>query len=461
MRRLLSERRFHFFLAVFLFTAIAILLSRKHIAHATTAPFQATSPEPGPPLKKYRPTPAFVPPPIKEPFPLLATSTPPPIPKWNIPRKDVHKTYNLTIAPPLLIGFGRTWPILLQAVVSYITAGWPPSQIYVVENTGTHNANAQGKLTLQNPFFLNHTILKDVLGVNIIQTPVLLSFAQLQNFYLDLSYANKWPYFFWSHQDVLALSYEDGNEHTPPYTSPEYKSIYELCLLSVSRAQAQNPRWAMRFFAYDHLTAVNPRAWEDVGGWDTWIPYYMGDCDMHSRLAMAGWEIKDEAAGIVTDVGTVLDDLRALYRVEGVKPSFTDPNPKAPDPLPEEEMPKLARRVARGGKGIPDVQNGTEDLKRQEDPNLAYWISLRETSNSMFHFKNSNSRGRNTWQSGQHGGTHEPFHYDSDGFSAAFEIISEAGKEVFRQKWGHRDCNLIGGAGLKLGDEWKVEKDWE
>src|SRR5690606_39064414 len=90
---------------------------------------------PPPPPKKYKPEPSYVPPPVRENFPSPATSDPPPVPKWNQPRKDMWKEYHLPVAPPLLIGFTRTWPVLQQAVVSYITAGWPPEQIYVVENT--------------------------------------------------------------------------------------------------------------------------------------------------------------------------------------------------------------------------------------------------------------------------------------------------------------------------------------
>lgn len=151
------------------------------------------------PHPKYKPTPAYMPPPISDPFPALATSTPPPIPAYNVPEKDIWKTkYGLEIAPPLLIGFTRSWPMLLQTVVSYITAGWPPEQIFVVENTGMQQANTRGQLTLQHPWFLNHTALS-ILGVKIIQTPVLLTFAQLQNFYLSLSYTHNWPYYFWSH----------------------------------------------------------------------------------------------------------------------------------------------------------------------------------------------------------------------------------------------------------------------
>src|SRR5690349_20591505 len=99
------------------------------------------------------------------------------------------------------------------------------------------HAYRDGNLTLQNPFYLNHTQL-DMLGVNVIivrallfflsvlltdkyrlQTPTLLTLAQLQNFYLwyvtvntpmgSYSYlqtartalSKDWPHFFWTHQD--------------------------------------------------------------------------------------------------------------------------------------------------------------------------------------------------------------------------------------------------------------------
>jgi hypothetical protein len=116
-----------------------------------------------------------------------------------VPEKDGWKTkYGLQVAPPLLIGFTRSWPMLLQTVVSYITAGWPADQIYVIENTGMQQANKRGQLSLQHPWFLNHTALER-LGVHVVQTPVLLTFSQLQNFFLSLSYTHEWPYYFWSH----------------------------------------------------------------------------------------------------------------------------------------------------------------------------------------------------------------------------------------------------------------------
>ncbi|KAI0834009.1 hypothetical protein F5Y06DRAFT_290088 [Hypoxylon sp. FL0890] len=394
------------------------------------------------PSPRYKPAPSYTPPPIQDPFPALATANPPPIPTYNVAERDAWRRHGLEVPPPLIIGFTRSWPMLLQAVVSYITAGWPPEQIYVVENTGMQQANARGQLTLQHPWYLNHTSLKR-LGVKIVQTPVLLSFAQLQNFYLSLSYAHSWPYYFWGHMDVLALSHENGFEGlTPRAGDPGYKSLYSLCLEELNRTLSTDERWGTRFFAYDHLTLQNPRALEDIGGWNTLIPYYMTDCDTYTRFLMRNWTQKDSNCGVVTDTSVALDDLLALYRDPSVTPGFRDPNPPPP-PSEEDDKEMHARNFPRG----PD------------DP-VEYWKKLLEVADRMFHYKHGD-RGRNTWQSGQHGGQAEPFYYDSSGFSEALEVLTEAGKEVFRRKWGHGNCDLIAGGGLKFEDQWKVLKDWE
>ncbi|KAI1324406.1 hypothetical protein F5Y16DRAFT_381111 [Xylariaceae sp. FL0255] len=400
------------------------------------APEEKKAPHP-----TYKPTPTYIPPPITDPFPALQTSLPPPIPSYNVPEKDAWKKHGLEIAPPLLIGFTRSWPMLLQTVVSYITAGWPPEHIYVVENTGMHMANARGQLSLQHPWYLNHASLEK-LGVNIVQTPVLLSFSQLQNFYLDLSYVNNWPYYFWSHMDVLALGHENGLENlTPRAGEPGYKSLYTLALEAVNHTVSTDDRWGLRFFAYDHLTLQNPRALEDIGGWDSLIPYYITDCDTYSRLFMRNWTQNDMNCGVITDTSVALDNLLALYRDPTIDPKFTDPNPPPPPPPPPPED-----KVERAEEG--DMTDPVE-----------YWKKLLSVADSMFHYKHGD-RGRNTWQAGQHGGKGELFYYDNAGFTEALEVLTDAGREIFKRKWGHDNCDLIGGGGLKIEDQWQVLPDW-
>jgi hypothetical protein len=192
------------------FTCTILLLvfftaSYLHKNNAFAKPLSPFPPEASPVYqKKYKPPPPPKSYPIEDNFPLAAAAHSaadlPHIPEWNRPPSPhvVEKT-------PLFIGFTRNWRILQQVVVSYINAGWPPSDIYVIENTGVMDSNKRGLLSLQNPFFLNHTRL-NILGVNTLVTPTLLTFAQLQNYYLYNSIENKWDHYFWSHMDVRVSS---------------------------------------------------------------------------------------------------------------------------------------------------------------------------------------------------------------------------------------------------------------
>ena len=111
-------------------------------------------------------------------FPLAAKAKSPadlpPIPSWNAPPST-----HVAESTPFFIGFTRNWRLLQRTVVSYITAGWPPEHIYLIENTGVMNSNRDGLLTLQNPFYLDHHRLTKILGINVISTPTLFTFAQL------------------------------------------------------------------------------------------------------------------------------------------------------------------------------------------------------------------------------------------------------------------------------------------
>ncbi|KAI0555557.1 hypothetical protein F4679DRAFT_570076 [Xylaria curta] len=472
---------------------------------------------------KYKPTSTLAAPSVTDPFPLLAssTATPPPIPAYNVPKPGLHRDYGLSYMPPLFIGFTRQWPMLLQCVVGYLTAGWPPESIYVVENTGVQNSNADGKLTLQNPFYLNHTTLTR-LGVNILQTPVLLSFSQMQNFFISTATSRHWPYYFYSHQDILVMSFEDGADTIKRpgdrdwffYDDQEradilrpaaaghkgYRTIYENCLRELNHTLENEKRWAFRWFQYDHLTLVNRAALDAVGGWDSLMPYYGSDCDMNARLEMDGWTMRHRRVGIINDVSTVLEDLAALYRDPKVLPSFIDPNP-----IPKEELEKAEQShqdvKADEDESTQDDETASEETEPAEQSSakaakkptekptekpeenstekretgsskevtgsgvsqaMDYFRALLKVADDMGQYKyRSDNAARNSWQGSQHGGVGEPYYYNADGFGKSFWILAEAGREVFRQKWGHRDCDLVQETALKLDDQWRVEKDWE
>lgn len=354
--------------------------------------------------------------PIADNFPLAATakrgSDLPPIPSWNKPKQVPEDT-------PLFIGFTRSWPVLQQAVVSYITAGWPPEDIYVVDNTGTFNSNKHGKLTLQNPFYMDYRRLTEIFGVNVISTPTLFSFAQLQNFFLFTAMEHKWDYYFWSHMDVLAMPEEDQE----PFTTLYHRAVDTL-------RESLSPsfgKWGIRFFAYDRLALVNVKAYADVGAWDTFIPFYGTDCDMHERLAMGGWQMKDAKNGFIYDMGLTLPDLRVLYREDTANNSKLCPQDTSPEKL----------------------TYGRADCR---------YDALIRTCDDLQNQKQNREGGRNFWQAQQMGGQGEPFYRDPLGFDQAIMMSNENGQDIMGEKWGHQGCN-IRGYGLDLHHQWRVEHD--
>lgn len=364
------------------------------------------------PIYKPQPNPAPL---IVDNFPLAASaetsSDLPPIPSWNTP-PDPH----VPEKTPLFIGFTRNWRLLQQVVVSYITAGWPPEDVYVVENTGTMYSNRDHLLTLQNPFYIDYLRLTKILGVNVITTPTLLTFAQLQNFYIYTALNKEWDHYFWAHMDTVVLSDEDSNSSPP-------QSLYKRAVAILR--ETLNPSYgplATRWFAYDRLALVRTQAFVDVGGWDTLIPFYMTDCDMHERLWMRNFTIEEASAGLVYDVGSSFEDLQQLY----IRNSTSTPG--APDEVPRRDSPTYR-----------DLISTLEEMQRN---------------------KNEGKDGRNTWQSRQQGGQGEPFYRDGEGFERGVQMTMELGRKVFEEKWGRGRCD-IRDAGLVEGDAWRVVGAWE
>ncbi|APA10899.1 hypothetical protein SS1G_03423 [Sclerotinia sclerotiorum 1980 UF-70] len=282
---------------------------------------------------------------IRDNFPLAmnahSAADLPPIPPWDKPLSPHVKEKT-----PLFIAFTRNWLLLQQTVVSWITSGWPAEDIYVIENTGTMRSNELGLLSLQNPFFLNHTRLH-MLGVNVIVTPTLYTFAQLQKFFPWTAIEKDLETYFWSHMDIIPITFEEGISASDDYAG--HKTIYQHAVEVLRSAQSSDPDpnasdpskpWTMRFFAFDYLALVNRAAFEAVGGFDATIPFYHNDCDMYARLLMAGYEVNEPChlmttfgndfagtdkfgSGIIYDIAHSIDDLIVLYRKKNtVEASF-------------------------------------------------------------------------------------------------------------------------------------------
>lgn len=417
-----------FALATFLTTLALTLLLSHNLSTAVQNHFKPPEPTP---TKNLKPEPSQHPP-IKDNFPQAAHSSIPPIPSWNALPPD-FKAPNT----PLMISFTRNWPLLQQTVVSYITAGWPANQIFVVDNSGTQFSNRDGRLTLQNPFYINYKRLTALYNVTVIETPALLTFAQLQNFYLHTALEREWPYYFWGHMDVVALSDEEWKDPT----TGKFKSLYiRVCdVLADTISPSNKKKWAIRFFAYDRLALYKTAAFLEVGGWDPFISYYLSDCDMHERLMMAGYELEDARVGLIYDVSTSLDDLLVLYRRE-VTASDVAAEAKAyeNDDNKVHEPGKIwGAQLELGGPG---------------------YHRLIEKLDSMQVWKNDNGinpAGRNTWQAEQQGGKGEAFYYDPQGFQKAIDMAMEHGRATYREKWAGDGCGLRE-KGYGLADAWRV-----
>ncbi|MCJ1223868.1 hypothetical protein MMC12_000511 [Toensbergia leucococca] len=380
-------------------------------------------------------------PPIIEHFPLAANAKSPldlpPIPSWNKPPSP-----HVPEETPLFIGFTRSWPLLQQAVVSYITAGWPPEDIYVVENTGTLNSNKHGRLTLQNPFYMDYRRLTEVFGVNVITTPTLLTFSQLQNFYLSEAVNKNQSYYFWSHMDVLVQSSEEERPYKSLYLRV-VDTLRETLAPDFVNEEKFNGKWSLRFFAYDWLALVNVQTFVEIGGWDTMIPYYITDCDMHSRLNMAGYKAAIADAGLIYDLGESIPDLKVLYRRKPIL---------AEDASSADEANSTHRSA--------EVFSEAYSTGMEEDSlGSLYWKDTQVELKAMVEEKVHGKLVRNSWQTRQTGGQGEPFYRDPDGFEQALQMTIELGGQIYAEKWGHKDCELRQ-AGLGAGDEWRVEHDW-
>ncbi|KAL9613814.1 MAG: hypothetical protein Q9167_001661 [Letrouitia subvulpina] len=427
--------------------AVSLYFLRLHINHeARTIPESPKEDKPQGPI--YKDIHREVAPPLPEYFPLAAGANGPddlpPVPSWNRPPvKHVPESTRL------YLGFTRFWPLLQQVVVSYIAAGWPPEDIYVIENTGTFDANKRGLLTVQNPFYLDYHRLTRVFGVNVITTPSLQTFAQLQNLYLSKAIRDNLTHYFWSHMDIAVTSHEDRQD--------PFKSFYMRAVDVVRQTQSPDyqEKWAQHFFAYDWLTLVNVEAFAAIGGWDSMVGYYGTDCDMYSRLAMNDYKSPIADAGMIYDVTTSVSDLEIFFRRVPKNKS------KAADSTKDKEQKQRRdTSISRAGSNNSSIPPLNDDyLSGTEEDELGGrgFLELKETLNQIQEDKKSD-KYRNSWQLRQNGGEGEPYYVDPDGFEKALQMIIEVGTKVNEEKWGHKGCD-IKKAGLKEGDQWKVEHD--
>ncbi|EWC48909.1 hypothetical protein DRE_00214 [Drechslerella stenobrocha 248] len=353
--------------------------------------------------------------------------------------REAHRLIQQTPLTPLFVPFTRNGMMLHQTVSSYIAAGWPREQIYVIDNSGTMDANARGRLSETNPFFLNYTLLRGQYGVNVVRTPTLLTFSQLQNYLLATAMGRGWKYFYWTHQDVAALSDE---------TAKPFRSLYENVVRSLielhpradlrdwtvetlaaagardegrrsqrgkwgEKANVSGRPWGLVWYEFDWLTLVNVAAAADeelgVGAWDTFIPYYHTDCDYYERMRLRGFAILEPTVGLIYDLSLHFNYADLAF--------FGDGSPQ---------------ESSLGSARFSNTRMQLEEAQRAK-----------------------NEGERNTWQDEFTGGAGEPWTYNPTGFQDAWWHVADAGRETFVKKWRTLSCRP-GKVGRTLDDMWRV-----
>ncbi|KAF3902275.1 hypothetical protein ABW20_dc0105265 [Dactylellina cionopaga] len=304
--------------------------------------------------------------------------------------------------------------MLCQSILSYIAAGWPRSQIYIIDKSGTIDPGPNGPLSTDNPSHLDYKLFSSRYGVDTARTPALFNFAQLQNYMLATAMNRNWTHYYWTHQDVVVLS----NEAATPY-----RSLYEnvlSSLVSLFPDMDEGDRWGIVWYDFDWLTLVNVGVAADVGSWDPFIPYYATDCDYYERMRLSGYPIQELKVGDIFDVSTAVPNPERAF--------FGKPNSTT------EEYSE--------GMGMPGSTQ-YEEFKEQLKAMMA----------------EKGATGRNTWQNAQKGGEGEPWTYDPSGFQTAWWGMADAGRSLYGKKWGidNYQCSPSS-EGKTLKSIWEGEK---
>ena len=109
---------------------------------------------------------------------------------------------------------------------------------------------------------------------NIFKPPVPLSYTQSMNWMLKNALDKGVDFIIHFHSDALSVN---------------PNAVDEL-LAYVRDLRDTNRKWGCAWTFYDILWAINPKALQAIGGWDTVFSAYFCDNDVTRRLTLAGWE---------------------------------------------------------------------------------------------------------------------------------------------------------------------------
>jgi hypothetical protein len=147
--------------------------------------------------------------------------------------------------------------------------------------------------------------------IRVHRPPVPLSWAQSMNYFQRNAIES----------DLDFWSYQHGDAQVQPGTVDKF-------LAKVTAAVEARMRWCTVFTHYDWLSAYEPRAVDDVGGWD-WLfpdPNYNCDQDFFHRARRKGYALL-ESGGDITHLDGGSTTIRASvlrHRINGLKIPMND-----------------------------------------------------------------------------------------------------------------------------------------
>ena len=141
-------------------------------------------------------------------------------------------------------------------------------------------------------------------GIFVMRPPVPLTFSQTMNWMLADSRRHGASICMWMHSDAEAA---EGSA---------------LALLGAARvALDAGVRWGVLFTNYDAMSAINLKAVEEVGEFDTNLQWYASDCDFYYRMKLAGWDCMETGIDVKhTPSQTLNSDPEIKAKVDAMVP---------------------------------------------------------------------------------------------------------------------------------------------
>jgi hypothetical protein len=169
---------------------------------------------------------------------------------------------------------------LLQAVVAAASPLW--SDFTIIDNT------PQGVVAKPD-------------AIKVFRSPIPYLFTQSMNWMLEDALFRDRNFCIFMHSDAVI---PDG--------------ACEKLLDLAREVDGEGRRWGVIFTHYDVLCAINPKAYESIGGYDTNFSQYFSDNDYFRRMELGGWEKIDSGIEVGHVGSQTINSDPYLRHVNGV-----------------------------------------------------------------------------------------------------------------------------------------------